>query len=100
MTGVCARASADELVHDPERVHGDVEEERALEVHDRDRRPVLRGGRTASRAPRARPAADVRGAHDPVARVEERDEVALAPDVVAGRDRVGAGGEELLRRAS
>ena len=28
--------------------------------------------------------------------VEERDEVALAPDVVAERDRVGARGEELL----
>ena len=40
--------------------------------------------------------AEVRRADDPVGLVEERDEVALAPDVVAERDRVGAGGEELL----
>ena len=44
-------------------------------------------GTTVEPAARRVRAAEVRRPEDPVALVEERDEVALAPDVVAGRDR-------------
>ena len=41
----------DERVHDPERVHRRLEEELALEVQDRDRRPVARLGVRRGRCP-------------------------------------------------
>jgi hypothetical protein len=46
----------------------------------------------AGRAPR-----QVRGAHDAIALLQVRDDLAAAPDVIAERDRVGARLEHLVR---
>jgi hypothetical protein len=84
-----------ELFDEDERVNRDLEEELALEVDDRDRRPVPGVDHGEPAAGRRGPA-EIRGAKDAVARLEERDEIALPPDVIPRRDHVRAGGEELL----
>ena len=72
----------------------DAREDLPHEVDDGDLVAVCRGahGEAASGARRR----EVRRPHDAVARVEERVDLALAPDVVAGGDHVDAGGEQLL----
>jgi hypothetical protein len=81
-----------ELVDQQERMHGGRQEERALEVDDGDgfARARVDDGETASGT------REVGRPHDAVARLEQGNDVAVTPDVVAGRQDVGARGEQLL----
>jgi hypothetical protein len=73
-------------------VHGAGHEESALQVHDRH------GVDDCQPAPGRGPP-QVGGAEDADRlALEERDEVAMAPDVVPGRQDVRPGGEKLLRQ--
>jgi hypothetical protein len=64
-----------------------------LEVDDGDR---LTGARVDDRETAAGPR-EVGRPQDAIAPLEHGNDVAVSPDVVAGRDDVGARGEDLLR---
>jgi hypothetical protein len=70
-------------------------EQRALEVDHRDLDAVARPDE--GDAPTGRPCGEVRGTDDAVTRLEVCSDVVAAPGVVAERDRVGTGREQLVR---
>jgi hypothetical protein len=79
-----------DLVDDLKRMHGHLEEERAHEVDDGDAAGLRDAGPRRCGAEVGRP--EDAG----TLAFEEREEVAMTPDVVSGRDDVGTRGEELL----
>jgi hypothetical protein len=85
----------DELVHELPRRLRDVEEERAEQVHDRDRDavPRLHDGEPVT----GRPRAGVRRADHGLAAREILADPVAAVRVIAERDDVCAGGEQLVR---
>jgi len=85
----------DELVHELERAGGDLEEEPAQELDDGDARAVRRGA-DGERAPGGE-AREVRGPDDAVRLREIGLQLAPRPRVVAEREDVRAGGEQLVR---
>jgi hypothetical protein len=85
----------DESLGELERMRRRVHEQRSLEVDHRDLRSVARVDEGNSAPRRAR--GEVRGTHDAVARLEVGSDVVSAPGVVAERDRVRAGRQQLVR---
>ena len=84
----------DERVDHLERPAGDVEEQPAHQVDDRDRRAVGRRG-DRERAAR-RTGCDVRRADHPLRLLEVGRDLVARPDVVAQRDDIRTGGEQLV----
>ena len=93
VAAVAERAGGELARHRLERVVEGRHEEQAHDVDDEHARAVLRGvdvGAAAGRAGRI-----VDRAQEPLVPVGEDQRLALVPDVVAGGDAVGAGGDEL-----
>jgi hypothetical protein len=77
-------------------VNGDLEEERALKVDHCDSRAVARADDRQS-TPRDAVAAEVRRPQNPVGLLEDRNDVAVPPRVIAERHDVGTDGQETRR---
>ena len=84
----------DEVVDHLEEAGSHVEEERAEQVDHRDRRAV--GRRRDRERPAGRAGGDVRRPDHAFRGSEVRADVVARPDVVAERDHVGAGREQLV----